>query len=410
MLALRFMKLQLCPSRCRVLGARKLTLAIAVLASLILFNSSVSGEETHSKDGSRAAMDEFVATALRPFWRTNEIREPIFFVEEKSGERPTGKLLFKPTEIISMTSATRTVKFEAGKDFIVDAKSGTISLPAGSRVPFTTQEQLYPLMSSNLPKKARSSGDKTRGIFFSEDGHYHKLQVEVRYRYEPGQWKEPTPKYAGDLLPKTVAKLRSKEPVRIVLLGDSISTGDNASAKSNMSPHCPGYGELTALALEKHFGGKVTLHNKAIGGTTSDDGIRIAKEIGKEKLDLAIIAYGMNDVYRKHDAAKYKANIQATMKKIRADTPNVEFILVASMLQNVERGIPMDKFPLYRDALKQLSGRGVAMADMTSMWEALLKRKTFYDITGNGLNHPNDFGHCVYAQTLLALLIDAPKR
>jgi hypothetical protein len=39
----------------------------------------------------------------------------------------------------------------------------------------------------------------------------------------------------------------------------------------------------------------------------------------------------------------------------------------------------------------------------------LLKRKSFYDLTGNGVNHPNDFGHCVYAQTLLALLIDTPK-
>ena len=35
------------------------------------------------------------------------------------------------------------------------------------------------------------------------------------------------------------------------------------------------------------------------------------------------------------------------------------------------------------------------LADMTSIWEALLKRKTFYDLTGNGVNHPNDFGHCV---------------
>ena len=41
--------------------------------------------------------------------------------------------------------------------------------------------------------------------------------------------------------------------------------------------------------------------------------------------------------------------------------------------------------------------------------EALLKRKRFYDLTGNGVNHPNDFGHCVYAQSLLALLVEPPK-
>ena len=43
------------------------------------------------------------------------------------------------------------------------------------------------------------------------------------------------------------------------------------------------------------------------------------------------------------------------------------------------------------------------------MWEELLKHKSFYDITGNGINHPNDFGHRVYAETLLSLLVDEQK-
>jgi hypothetical protein len=69
----------------------------------------------------------------------------------------------------------------------------------------------------------------------------------------------------------------------------------------------------------------------------------------------------------------------------------------------------MEQFPLYRDALKKLCGPDIVLADMTSMWDALLKRKSFYDLTGNGVNHPNDFGHMVYAQTLLALLIEPTK-
>ena len=62
-----------------------------------------------------------------------------------------------------------------------------------------------------------------------------------------------------------------------------------------------------------------------------------------------------------------------------------------------------------QSALKKLSGPGVVLADMTSMWEALLTRKRFYDLTGNGVNHPNDFGHTIYAQSLLALLVEPPK-
>jgi hypothetical protein len=29
-----------------------------------------------------------------------------------------------------------------------------------------------------------------------------------------------------------------------------------------------------------------------------------------------------------------------------------------------------------------------------------------FDLTGNGLNHPNDFGHRLYAQGVLELILD----
>jgi acyl-CoA thioesterase-1 len=354
---------------------------------------------------------EFVAMVLEPFWRTTEIREPVFFVEGTGSDRPRGKLLFKPTDVLSVTSGTRDVKFEPGKDFIVDREAGTISLPTGSSIPVTTRERLYPLMSSNLPKIARKSGDRTRGIFFDEGPAYHKLQMEVTYRHEPGEWSGPTPKYAGELLPKTIAKFRNKQPVKLVLCGDSISLGSNASLWIKSPPGCPPFGQLTALALEKHFGSKVTFINDAVDGTTSSDGLRKAKDgqIAKQLPDLVIIAFGMNDVYYGRDVAKFKANIRGMVERIRADAPDTEFILVASMLANAERGIPLEKFWRYRDALAELSGPGVALADLTSMWGELLKRKSFYDLTGNGVNHPNDFGHCVYAETLLALLIGKQK-
>ncbi|MBU0478666.1 hypothetical protein KKC91_08875 [bacterium] len=58
-------------------------------------------------------------------------------------------------------------------------------------------------------------------------------------------------------------------------------------------------------------------------------------------------------------------------------------------------------FTEYRDALRS----GVILADMTQMWMDLLKFKRYHDLTGNGVNHPNDFGHRIYAQVLLGLLV-----
>ena len=39
-----------------------------------------------------------------------------------------------------------------------------------------------------------------------------------------------------------------------------------------------------------------------------------------------------------------------------------------------------------------------------TVWQELLENKHDLDLTGNGLNHPNDFGHRLYAQAILELL------
>ena len=36
--------------------------------------------------------------------------------------------------------------------------------------------------------------------------------------------------------------------------------------------------------------------------------------------------------------------------------------------------------------------------------------KDLFDLTGNGLNHPNDYGHRLYAQGVLSLLLDESPR
>ena len=84
------------------------------------------------------------------------------------------------------------------------------------------------------------------------------------------------------------------------------------------------------------------------------------------------------------------------------------FILVASMLGNRDwTTLRHELFPQYRDALAEIRKPGIALADMTSMWAEMLKHKKDWDLTGNGVNHPNDFGHRVYAQVLSSLLIPA---
>src|SRR5262245_30685111 len=92
------------------------TVALAwILTQGMSAMADTAQDATNTKDAA-----EFIATALNPIWRATEIREPLFFVEGTGSDRPTGKLLFKPTEVLSITTCTRDTKFEPGKDFVVD--------------------------------------------------------------------------------------------------------------------------------------------------------------------------------------------------------------------------------------------------------------------------------------------------
>ena len=135
-------------------------------------------------------------------------------------------------------------------------------------------------------------------------------------------------------------------------------------------------------------------------------------QIGKvieARPDLVLLAFGMNDSAGR-PAAQYQANIRGMVDAVRKALPDAEFILVATMLGNKDWTVlHQDLFPQYRDALAKLCGPGVALADMTSIWADMFKHKEDWDVTGNGVNHPNDFGHRLYAQVLSALLIPEQK-
>ena len=200
---------------------------------------------------------------------------------------------------------------------------------------------------------------------------------------------------------------RTKKPLTIALLGDSISTGCNASGWAHGAPFQPPYQDLFVMNLERKYGSAITLKNFAVGGTDTSWGLaNIGKVFEVEvKPDLVILAFGMNDSAGR-PAKDYQSNIGAMVEAVRKDVPDAEFILVATMVGNPDWvTLKQELFPQYRDALAELCGPGIALADMTTLWTEFLQRKQDRDLTGNGVNHPNDFGHRVYAQVLSALLI-----
>lgn len=347
---------------------------------------------------------------LDPFWQGTTMHgESLFFLEPNADEAATAPLLFLPDEILSVVHPPTGTTFEEGRDFTLDKEQGLLTLTPDSRIPYTTRAEFEPPVG----KSGQLYRDETRDIFFGAGPFFHNLQVEITYTHAPDAWTTlggPIPESATTLLPTVMARLGQEKSLTLCLLGDSISAGLDASSMSDSKPNTPPYGDLVAQGLEARFGTSVNYTNFSVSGKATPWGIEQAAAVAEKKPDLVIIAFGMNDASGRMTPAQFQTNTKGIMEAIRAIHPDTAFILVASMLGNTEwKHAAGELYPQYRDALKELEGANVAIADLTSIWTTFLHRKRFVDITGNGVNHPNDFGHRVYAEVILALFGDGPK-
>ena len=352
-------------------------------------------------------LGEEMKQRLEPFWETSTMRgESVFFVQDNEREAPKADLLFTPEMILSVVHPPTGQVMEEGTDYAMEESGKTIRLLKDSRILFRTRESLYP--ENGAPNSMAAKKGSDRNLFWSEGHLFHDLQVEVTYTHSGNQWRAwgaSFPQIATKNLPRTLAKLKGKEALRMVLLGDSISEGYNASGYVDAPPHQPPYGELVAASLRETYGSEVVFKNLAVAGRETLWGIGQVESLLAENPDLALIAFGMNDAGGK-TPDEYSKNILQIVEPLRAH--GAEVILITTMTGNPEWTAFPDpnRFLEYRDALAGLTGEGIALADVTSVWTEIVRHKKYLDLSGNGLNHPNDFGHRLYAQVILALLME----
>lgn len=341
---------------------------------------------------------------LRPFWQGTTVEgESVLFIRDTESGIAKASLLFPVEKILAARNSVGDVTYEEGKDYTFTPGAREIVLPKESRIVSKTPQDLRRPAKSQKYQLTHRDGNGE--VFFGARLEYAEMQTCFTYTHQAGEWKASLPEYNAAALPRTITKLQSTLPLKIALLGDSISAGANASALADAPPYQPAYPELLRRNLHEQFRGTVEMHNLAVGGTSTDWGVTQVDKIIEAKPDLVVLAFGMNDCAGR-SAQEYQANTEKMIALIRAKLPETEFILVASMLGNRDWiALKTELFPEYLAALKKLSGPGIAVADVTSIWTEFIRLKKDWDQTGNGVNHPNDFGHRVYAQVLSALLI-----
>lgn len=370
---------------------------LLALASCLVTSLSLAA------DPATASGWKFNADELQPFWRSKTMHgESVLFLKEGDSSAKA-RLLFQPTKILKITSSSGETVYEAGRDYLWEAGLREISLPPGSRIVRKTPQDLRRPAKSQ--KYALTHRDGNGEILFGATHEYHDMQTLVTYEHDPAEWKGPVPTFDAAKLPRTTKLLREKQPLKVALLGDSISTGCNASGWAKVAPHQPPYQDLLVLSLEGAYGSKVTLENVAVGGTSTPWGVANIGKVTDAKPDLVILAFGMNDSSGR-PAKDFQANTEKMIAEVKKALPEAEMILIATMLGNKDWvALKQELFPQYRDGLASLCKPGIALADMTSIWSELLRHKQDWDMTGNGVNHPNDFGHRIYAQVLSTLLV-----
>lgn len=321
-----------------------------------------------------------------PFWLSHRMEdEPVLFVQEAGQPVATGRLLFTPGTAPRITHPEGTPVYVEGQDYTWQPGTATIALTAASRIPFKTAAQMQP---------PPGSPQSLRGLLWSEGRFFHDLQVLVTYEHAD-TWPDTPP---VERLPRSLGRLRARLPFTVVTLGDSITEGYNASgfAKSKAPPFQPAYPQLVADLLRQRFSADVTLVNLGVAGTKADWGLGQVARVAAAKPHLVILAFGMN---HGEPAAAFEAVMRRLRDAVQTACPEADLVLVASMTGN-PRAFATDHFLGYRAALGRLEAEQVALADVTTPWLELLKRKGFADLSGNHFNHPNDFGHRLYAQVI----------
>ena len=374
------------------------TLSAMIAVGLAFILTSPSGAADPAKP-----TWQYNASLLRPFWQGTVMEgESVLFIKDSQTGEAKASVLFPVDEVLSVKNSVGDVTYENGRDYIWKAGTREFILPAGSKIVSKTPQELR--RPAKTQKYELTHRDGNGEIFFGSRLEYADMQTCITYKHAPNLWKGPVPKYDERALPRSIHHLVNKTPLSIVLVGDSISAGCNASGWADGAPYQPPFPELLRLYLENRYRGTVTLTNPSVGGTDSKWVLGQMDKVIEPNPDLVIIAFGMNDSAGR-PADEYAANTQAIIDKVREKRPDCEFILVASMLGNKDWiRLKQELFPAYRDALAKLCGPGIALADLTSIWSGFLEQKKDWDQTGNGVNHPNDFGHRVYAQVLTTLL------
>ena len=318
------------------------------------------------------------------------------------------KTLYKIKNVIAVTNYSLNVRYEEGKDY--EVVNGELIIKENGNIPQININDLYLDEPYKFeipidPSKVNIKFDRPKYSFYGEGQIITDKQIAITYGHDD-VWDDFVPTYQGNKISNFVKKLENKEPATILFYGDSITAGCNSSGTSyggNIPPYAEPWAVMVHKYLEEKFNTSIKYVNTAVPGMNTLWALNNYEEnVNKYNPDLLVLAFGMNDG---EEPEKHIEKIKKILNGVQEHNPNIEVLLVASTIANPETTWCAETKLHYIDEYNKLNMNNVAVVDMTSMHLALLKKKNFRDMTGNNINHPNDFLARVYAQNILNTIL-----
>ncbi len=354
---------------------------------------------------------------MEPVWDSKLIsEESVCFFEDASGKEQGGNLLYTPEKIVKITNHDATVVYEEHTDYEITERG--LVRTEGSRIPVLKRSE-YCLEYTDQPWAGwLCLPGKKEFIMILPQVHTYQVLVT----YEPkGEWAECVPERQGKKLVRTYEALEAGKPLHIVFFGDSITAGWEASGadepavdmgslatmrvQSDRYPHMPVWAEMVTRKLREAYPqATITKDNLSSGGSTAKWGVEHVNELFDrvETPDLVFLGFGMNCMW--DPAEEFMGDIEAIITELKKRNPDCEFVLYPAMTANKEiQAYQNEAMPAYEKALEAYAAEhdGMVAAPVNSMFRAMESRgKTYFNYTGNCVNHPNDFAIRLYGQTI----------
>ena len=333
-------------------------------------------------------------TYTLPLWEGDTVyNETLMFVDEKSAP-----LLYKPDRVISVRSFDLATEYVEGEDYTVE--DGCIVLTENTKIPCFTAEEYYPA-EGVAGKSFASLVEGHPYIFFSEGSTIFRRQIHVTYTHSD-KWTGFLPK-KSEKFGRFIEKASRGDEVTVLFFGDSITTGSNSSGRVGCEPYADTWMEMIVNKMREYFkNDKIKYVNTAVGGKATPWAIEVLDERAIDvNPDLMFLAFGMNDGGRAPEEEGRLMN--ELLDRFCTACPECDVALVSPMLPHFRLRGFWGNQPKFEGVFSDICAahEHMDLIPVTSVHTATLERKRYYDMTGNNVNHPNDFLARIYAQTAL---------